>query len=153
MNASPLNWLSKRFFRIDQTATTYQPPIDINPRTRRPRLGRDGRPSVLYSTSQIGEYLVDQFQGSSWDDQYGELGRLAIANEDGFDVDDPVSQQRTLGTDGVRLGSNGLHGCTVVTIVSKRAVWMVSPLTIENASGPLTETSRPIFGSPSRMAL
>ncbi|KAM0597072.1 hypothetical protein ACHAPH_003346 [Verticillium nonalfalfae] len=75
-----------------------------------------------WNRASIGKYLFNQFhpQGKPVE-KFGKTRSIVT----GFDMA-TVSQQATFNakTKPFQLGSGGLHGCTVLTIISRRAVYM-----------------------------
>lgn len=66
-----------------------------------------------------------------------------------------VSVLREFGSEPFQIGTNGLMGCTVVILVSKTHVWMVSRQIQASMGGPWHVTNEcfsRIFGKPTRMA-
>ncbi|KAL1981339.1 hypothetical protein VTN96DRAFT_2780 [Rasamsonia emersonii] len=66
--------------------------------------------------NQLADYLIDQFQGNP-DPYFGTPSSIA-------DPSDNVVRQELFGNTPFQVGTNGLCGCTVVTVVSTRAVYM-----------------------------
>ncbi|KAL2827566.1 hypothetical protein BDW59DRAFT_160209 [Aspergillus cavernicola] len=63
-------------------------------------------------------YLPAVLVNNREDDHFG-------AYEPFFDgTEAPVMIQRTFGNEPFQLGTGGLHGCTMVAVISRRAVWM-----------------------------
>lgn len=127
--------LEKRIFRIDNAGTAYLNPASPNG----------------YTIGRVRTYMVQQVYATAgtYDNQYGGLN--------GFFVDDEraVSQQYTFGTESFQFGTYGLHGCTMVAVVSRRGVWQVCSLgqahscsadnaTYRHISGNRTLTASPI---------
>lgn len=80
-----------------------------------------------YTIGRVAPYLVNQIVTNGkrgWDKQYGNLDGFFSVQRD----ERVVSNEQTFGTQPFQWGTNGLHGCTMVTVVSKRAVWMVCAL-------------------------
>lgn len=74
---------------------------------------------------QVPVYLPNQFFGVA-DPYFGTPISLTEPNPDEpGETDNTVVVQREFGTEPFQLGSAGIHGCTIVTIVSDRAVYMV----------------------------
>lgn len=73
---------------------------------------------------QVPHYLPNQFFGVA-DPNFGTPTALTIPNPGGGETDQTVVVQREFGNNAFQVGSAGLHGCTIVTIVSDRAVYMV----------------------------
>ncbi|KAH0282138.1 hypothetical protein M436DRAFT_86613 [Aureobasidium namibiae CBS 147.97] len=71
-----------------------------------------------WTIDQVNSYVFNQVI-HNWDNQYGVLRGLFSGHDESA-----VSAEDTFGSSAFQLGSNGLHGCQVVTVVSKRAVWM-----------------------------
>ncbi|RAK93405.1 hypothetical protein BO79DRAFT_136625, partial [Aspergillus costaricaensis CBS 115574] len=58
------------------------------------------------------------------DRYFGDLIGLVEFDDDNLSLDSSVAQQITFGNAPFQVGTTGLEGCTVVTVVSKRAVYM-----------------------------
>ncbi|EEA25968.1 hypothetical protein TMatcc_005778 [Talaromyces marneffei ATCC 18224] len=70
----------------------------------------------------IAIYLPNQFNGQY--DPYFGLPIALVEIIDGGDTDNTVVVQKELGDTPFQVGSAGLHGCTIVTIVSDKAAYM-----------------------------
>ncbi|USW46748.1 hypothetical protein Slin15195_G000670 [Septoria linicola] len=123
-------WLSKRFWRIN-LQNRYLPPVRLD-QDGNPVLDDNGNQISLYTPAQIARFLRNMIgsgeDGSgpneNWNNEYGSIEQLAVNGDDGELNERPVGRQREFGTAAFQIGSGYLHGCTVVTIVSRRAVWM-----------------------------
>lgn len=77
-------------------------------------------------TSEVSAYLSGQInEGNNYDDQYG--NRLPVYDEEGNNghgTELTMSQQWQFSQGNVQIGTGGLHGCTMLTVVSSRAVYM-----------------------------
>ncbi|CZR69081.1 uncharacterized protein PAC_18982 [Phialocephala subalpina] len=78
---------------------------------------------------QLPLYVYNQFEDP--DPNFGDVIPLVetVTDSDGdlVETDMTVTVQQTLGNQAFQVGSRGIHGCTIVTIVSKRAVYMEDP--------------------------
>ncbi|KAK5731517.1 hypothetical protein LTR17_011315 [Elasticomyces elasticus] len=98
--------LQKRVFRLGATGNTY---LD---------------PSVksAYTLDRVAPYMVGQLRSTpSLDRQYGAMRYTATQNPD---TEAAVSQQQAFSTAAFQFGSAGLHGCTMVAVMSRRGCWM-----------------------------
>lgn len=78
---------------------------------------------VITSVTQaeLPEYLYDQFDENP-DQLFGSPAPLTTDKQ----TDATVTRQRIFNKkNAFQIGSQALHGCTVVTVISKRAVYMV----------------------------
>jgi hypothetical protein len=78
----------------------------------------------------VATYLPNQFNGSP-DPTYGAptaLVEVVGEGDDAAETDNTVVVQQEFENEPFAIGSRGLHGCTMVTIVSTRAVYMVSSM-------------------------
>ncbi len=76
--------------------------------------------------NQLGQYMINQLHEDGVPDPaYGRPAALSNAN------DDNVVVQMQLGNAPFAIGTAGLCGCTVVTVVSPLAVYMVSYLSVD----------------------
>lgn len=71
--------------------------------------------------AQIATFLVKQFNGN-FDPAYG--SPAALVDNEG--TDNTVVVQNVFGKNGFAIGATAIHGCTMITVVSNRAVHMVS---------------------------
>ncbi|KAH7317127.1 hypothetical protein B0I35DRAFT_434610 [Stachybotrys elegans] len=93
------NVLAKRIFSYDVDSEDY---VDRDP-----------------TVNEAASYLPAVFDGGE-NDYFGQLLPLVSAQED----ERAVSQQREFGNEPFQIMSGGLHGCTVLAVVSNRGVWM-----------------------------
>lgn len=101
-----------------------------------------------WNKAKIGSYLSDQARDRGpRDPQFGKM-RLIVSEK--VNSMATVSQSAEFAKEkAFQLGSGGLHGCTVLTIVSRRAVYMVSlvfPGVFERAQGPRLTCSGSLLG-------
>ncbi|RAL09591.1 uncharacterized protein BO97DRAFT_457798, partial [Aspergillus homomorphus CBS 101889] len=74
--------------------------------------------------AEIREYVPRQTNEDTEDPYYGELIRIIEYDEDGEPEPPNVAVQNTFRNAPFQIGTDGLVGCTVVTVVSRRAVYM-----------------------------
>jgi hypothetical protein len=84
------------------------------------------RTFTTLTQDDIPTYLPNQFNGSP-DPTYGAPTAL-VEVSGGEETDNTVVVQQEFENVPFAIGSRGLHGCTMVTIVSTRAVYMVSSM-------------------------
>jgi hypothetical protein len=88
------------------------------------------RTFTTLTQDDIPTYLPNQFNGSP-DPTYGAptaLVEVVGEGDDAEETDNTVVVQQEFEDVPFAIGSRGLHGCTMVTIVSTRAVYMVSSI-------------------------
>ncbi|KAI9154907.1 hypothetical protein HJFPF1_07467 [Paramyrothecium foliicola] len=76
-----------------------------------------------WTKAKIARYLSDQADdGGSPDAQFGDMGWLVSSAKNMATVS--LQKQFRSNTKAFQMGTGGLHGCTVLTIVSRRAAYM-----------------------------
>ena len=70
-------------------------------------------------------YVSNQFKGPPMEDANFRTPLPLTASEDDVETSQTVTQRATLGKTAFQVGSRLLHGCTIVTVVSNRVVYMV----------------------------
>ena len=90
---------------------------------------------VNIAQNQLGQYVQGQFPPDIPDPAYGTPAALIISGVNNG-IQPNVVVERQLGVESFAIGSAGICGCTVVTVVSDQAVYMVSSASLYIRSCP-----------------
>ncbi|RLL94783.1 hypothetical protein CFD26_104602 [Aspergillus turcosus] len=104
-------WPSRKSDNLNETA--------ILPRVLSAPVKRE---FTTISQQDVATYIPNQFNGN-YDDYFG-VPTALVETIDDEETDNTVVMQIEFGNEPFQVGSAGLHGCTMVTIVSDRAVYM-----------------------------
>ncbi|GLB10433.1 hypothetical protein AtubIFM57258_006841 [Aspergillus tubingensis] len=74
--------------------------------------------------AEIREYVPQQTKEETEDENFGQLIPIMEFDDDGEPTPPNVAVQKTFRNSAFQIGTTGLVGCTVVTVVSRRAVYM-----------------------------